>query len=393
MDHLADVGGAFHWGGLTPGQVNEQLRTMEDPDLGPVVTFVTHPRDGILGYFDQYGLNPYGGTPGVFGEPGVPLVELPLTSQLSDATIFTVANFSMDFDAIEILNSKRLDFPRTPTAPELAAFASDGSTTAYDVLERTLSEQADLIGGIYTLAYGAAGQIDDWFTLLNLGFRFTALGNSDTHSKTTTEAGCPRNFVLVDTDDPARVTPEEIADAVAQGAVVASYGPFITFWANGDTPVGGEIITDEPVEFEIQVQSPEWFDVDRVELYRNGTLIHVWLTEGDDSTYDLAGTYTDHRDLTEDAWYVVIAMGDDDMAPVFTPVELPPVQLQDVVTGALSAVLDNTAILGPNVALPRAGPIPPFAITNPIWVDRGGDGFNAPGVPGWLVEPVEPETR
>ena len=48
-------------------------------------------------------------------------------------------------------------------------------------------------------------QVDDWFTLLNLGYRFTALGNSDTHGTTKTESGCPRNYVYISGDDPLLV--------------------------------------------------------------------------------------------------------------------------------------------------------------------------------------------
>ena len=35
-------------------------------------------------------------------------------------------------------------------------------------------------------------------------------------------------------------------------------------------------------------------------------------------------------------------------------------------------------------------PIVPYAITNPIWADVGGDGWQAPGLPSWLREPEEP---
>ena len=40
----------------------------------------------------------------------------------------------------------------------------------------------------------------------------------------------------------------------------------------------------------------------------------------------------------QDSWYVVIAMGNDDLAPVFTPVDIMPVQLQDIVDGAVAEI-------------------------------------------------------
>ena len=39
--------------------------------------------------------------------------------------------------------------------------------------------------------------------------------------------------------------------------------------------------------------------------------------------------------------------------------------------------------------IPRPFPIMPYALTNPIWVDQAGDGFQAPGLPSWLVPPTE----
>jgi hypothetical protein len=80
-------------------------------------------------------------------------------------------------------------------------------------------------------------------------------------------------------------------------------------------------------------------------------------------------------------------MGDGDLGPVFSPVELPPVQLQDVVVDALSA-LPISAALGEVVPYPKTYPVYPYAMTNPIWVDVDGDGrITPPGLPDWLVEP------
>ena len=48
----------FLWDGLTPQQIIDGIRDLGSvPTIDPVV-FVGHPRAGILGYFDQYGLNP-----------------------------------------------------------------------------------------------------------------------------------------------------------------------------------------------------------------------------------------------------------------------------------------------------------------------------------------------
>jgi len=102
-DFLADAGGAFDWKGRTPGEVLASLEASGAGNISPV-TMVAHPRDGILGYFDQFGFNPHEGTPGTGGQPGTPDVEIPLNSQVTDFQIFTEQNFSLNFDALELFN-------------------------------------------------------------------------------------------------------------------------------------------------------------------------------------------------------------------------------------------------------------------------------------------------
>jgi hypothetical protein len=78
------------------------------------------------------------------------------------------------------------------------------------------------------------------------------------------------------------------------------------------------------------------------------------------------------------------------MAPVFTPVEIPYVELQLVVTQALAGIDAVESLIEPSAPLPREYPIHPYALTNPIWVDVDGEGFEAPGLPDWLQPPVAP---
>jgi hypothetical protein len=386
-DPMADQGGALDWTGQTPIEILNGIRDLGAPKGTEPVTFIAHPRDGMLGYFDQYGFDPYGGsinaasaTPGQFTELANPLI--------------SAVDFTLDVDAIEVLNAKRLEMIRTPTADELRRLAiNPASVSIYDVLARTMEEQEDLSDGLYTLGPDNDGPIDDWFALLNLGYRITAVGNSDTHSKTKTEAGCPRNYVAAPTDSPGLLSTSSVADAVREGRIVASYGPFIRFSANTwDNGPGSTVEGSGPVSFFVEVQSPTWFDVDRVELYENGTLIHEWSIEvPNEDTINLAKEVL--ITPTKDSWYVVIALGDDDLGPVFTPVDIQPIQLQDIVEGAVSEIdfgaFDLSGVVGSASPVPRTFPITPYAVTNPIWIDRDGDGFDAPGRAAWLTRPAE----
>jgi hypothetical protein len=386
MDHLADQGGSFDWTGLTPIEMIDSLRELGVPGGEEPMVFVGHPRDGILGYFDQYVVNPYK------DDNGDVALDPSQLNVLSGNTLLDAGNFTLDFDALEVLNGKRFELIRTPTAPELADYAAGGTTDEVDMFIRTMDEQIDLEEGTYTLGYGYEGVVDDWFTLNNLGYRITALGNSDTHGLTSTEAGCPRNFVMADTDQPGFLSPGDVARAVKEGRVVASYGPFVRFFANGDQQLGpGSDVDGASVELTIEVSTPGWFTIDQVELYENGRLIEVWDTDAIDHTAVVNFAETLTVTPEKDSWYVVIAAGGDDLSPVFTPVEYPPIFLEDVVTGALAGI-GLSDFLSEAVPVPRAFPIHPYALTNPIWVNADGDSeFTPPGIPEWLVEPEAPE--
>jgi hypothetical protein len=385
-DHLAEANGAPDWTDRRPAELVDSLRRLgEDAGFDPIV-FVGHPRDGILGYFDQYGMDPYGGTVGMAGSPGSPKIAPPLLSATNP--LLKTDNLTWDFDGLEMLNGKRMELIRTPTQPELDRYAAGEELSAYAMIERTLAEQQELQDGVYRLGYGHEGQIDDWFTLLNLGFRYTVLGNSDTHGWTSVEAGCPRNFVMADTDDPAFLDDQAVADAVKAHRVVASYGPFVQMWVDGQ-PIGSEVVPEGgTIELAVEVQAPTWIDVDRVELYENGTLVHEWAVEETKDTVRLSETL--ELTPTRDAWYVVMVLGDQDLAPVMTPVEMPQIELQMVVTEALAGVEAVGSLLSPAIPIPRTYPVLPYAVTNPIWVDLQGNGFEAAGVPGWMQPPVEP---
>lgn len=386
IDHLADQGGAFDWTGLVPTEIIDGLRDLGDPSESrePVV-FVGHPRDGILGYFDQYGVSQFEST----GSGDL----LPSTSLLTQPNpLLASVEFTTDFDAMEVLNGKRQELIRTPTWDEAKALSDGDQLAIYDILARTMEEQEAMSSGEMTLGPDWEGVLDDWFHTLNLGYRITALGNSDTHGKTSTESGCPRNYVMAETDDPGFLDEYAVAEAVKKGRVVATSGPFVRFFANSaENGPGSEISTSSAVTLNIEVQTPDWFDVRRVELYENGTLIREWTDEAGEVMLDANYNLIAEHEVTpeQDSWYVVVALGDDDLGPVFTPVEIAPIQLEDVVSGALSGLGGLFAsLLEPGTPVPRTFPTHPYAVTNPIWVDADANGdWTPPGPPDWWVEP------
>ncbi len=381
MDHdtLLECGGAFEWTGMEPEDLFDELYATAPADRDPV-SLVAHPRDGILGYFDQFGLNPYESSDGDIK------LETPMLSLVNP--LLTAENFTLEFTALELFNSFRMELLRSPTQQEADDYAAGMDVSVYDFMARTMEEQEALEGGDTTLAYNIKGQVDDWFTLLNLGYRLTAVGSSDSHYPSSVPSGSPRNYVLSETDSPAYIDPAAVDAAVHAHQVVASYGPFIRFEADGQ-PIGSELAASGSVTLSVEVQSPSWFDVDRVELYENGSLIQEWTVATPNSgVVNLSETLSVEPE--QDAWYVVVALGDDDLEPVVPGLERQYFQFQDIVVEALGSMPSLSAFLSDAIPRPRSYPIHPYALTNPIWIDAEGDGWDPPGLPLWLEEPAEP---
>ncbi|MBN2799842.1 MAG: CehA/McbA family metallohydrolase [Deltaproteobacteria bacterium] len=390
VDSIADSGGAIDWTDMTPQEIHAALREKGSQGGYDPVVIVPHPRSGILGYFDQFGFSPYGGTVGVPGAAGTPLIQTPMLSLTNP--LLKAENLDWDFDAMELFNGKSLRYARTPTQAELDAYAAGEPVSAYDLLVRTPEEQEALTSGETTLGFGHKGQIEDWFTLLNLGYRITGVGSSDSHSATGIESGCPRNYIASDTDSPAELSGQDLADAVKEHRVMVTYGPFLQLTVDG-APIGAELVPAGPeIEVAVSVQTPSWMDLDRVQLYENGVLIHEWtVAPREGEALDFHQTLA--LNPARDAWYVAMAMGDGGMEPLYTPVEIPYIELQAVVTQALSGVQAISRFLSDPVPIPLEHSLYPFALTNPVWVDLQGDGFSAPGLPSWMVEPVDPNAE
>ena len=257
--------------------------------------------------------------------------------------------------------------------------------------------------------------MDDWFALLDASFPGpralpddavllapTGVANSDTHGKTDVEAGFPRNWIASSTDVVSRVDHDEIADNVLARRVTAGAGPFVELWVEGQ-PIGSLLHADGEVDVRVRVQSPAWFLVDRVELYRSRELVRLFELQPDRTwrfgTYE-AGALSKERvldaaaagrrgavdlDVTfsddagaRDVWYVAVALGLDPyestLSPVYSSVPLPALQFSDIVLGALGNIPFAAAAFSESAEIPRFGAAWPYSFTNPIWVD--GDGLD-----------------
>jgi hypothetical protein len=245
--------------------------------------------------------------------------------------------------------------------------------------------------------------IDDWFGFLNAGFNVTGVSNSDSHDLEN-EIGLPRNFVASGADQPHAISADDVDRAVKQHQVVMSSGPYIDFLVEevkggavlqaGDIGDTLALAEGSEVQARIKVQTPDWFGVDRVEVYRNGALEHVLRPEVPASEVVDLDTLVKLGRPAQDSWYVVIAYGLNDghqLSPVYkrvpygkillpTIISLGAAQLlasfEDVLKKLPAGILDLSS-LTESSELPDSFPIFPFAITNPVWVDADGGGFLA----------------
>jgi hypothetical protein len=210
----------------------------------------------------------------------------------------------------------------------------------------------------------------DWFSLLSQDVRRWGTGVSDSHRVTVEHAGWARTFVFGAGDDPAALDVPAFNARVKAGAMVFSSGPFVEMQVKAGKPKGrpGEEIASKngKVKVKIRVTTPAWIPVDEVRLLVNGEVVE---------TFDAT---TKPR-----------------VRPLPAKFESNGKTLRFKSTRKLTLTQDSYLIAEAGIPLPDAGePVPPspeimntvlpgavpFAITNPVFVDVGGDGYQAPGL-------------
>ena len=105
--------------------------------------------------------------------------------------------------------------------------------------------------------------------MLQHGYKMTALSNSDTHG-TTKVSGCPRNYIMVDGDEPIELDDARFLKGRWKGLQPMDF----VFFANGNPSITMGSTTSGKARI-YRGTSPSWYDVSSLEIYRNGTLIDV----------------------------------------------------------------------------------------------------------------------
>lgn len=226
-----------------------------------------------------------------------------LDTRAGPAMLEPAPGFSFDFDTIEVVNG-------------------------FELADEPAMEQ----------------NLADWFALLNLGYRYTAVGNSDSHSLVHQWVGFPRTYVRVETEDLSRLEGIEVANALLYGRAQISNGIFLEVRAEAGAEPGDELtLADGRLDLRILARAAPWVSISHAEIWVNGVQrANSSLARALRAPNRLQ--WVTGLSLASDAWLVAIARGDKELGERYP--------------GAKGK---------------------PFAISNPLFLDVDGDGvFRAP---------------
>ncbi|MFU7557968.1 CehA/McbA family metallohydrolase [Roseiconus sp. JC912] len=194
-----------------------------------------------------------------------------------------------------------------------------------------------------------------WMQLINQGYRIPGVINTDAHYNHH-GSGWRRNWFASSTDDPAKISTDEMVRQAEAGHIIMSTGPYMTVKASSKSvdklaiPGDDLIAKDGKVNVHVTVQCPNWLDVNRVQLFINGRAAeqHNRTRKADPDQFGEADSVVKFDssfevELDSDAHIIVATIGEG---------------------------MTMEKVMGPNY-----GKRAPIAVSNPIFVDLDGHGF------------------
>jgi len=234
---------------------------------------------------------------------------------------------------------------------ESAATARPELDLNFDLLE--------VLNGPYFFSSNQAA-IEDWFHLLNRGYRFPIVGSSDCHGIDRQEPGYSRTYVSVPEEKQKPLDRAAMLAALKRGRSFVTNGPMIGLTVDS-LYAPGDLVTAKgrKVEISLRVWGAPWVDVKEVRLVLNGKrriIFPVQTQEGSLDKFVQEITVP----LTQDTYICAEALGGRTLFPVLQS----PSESGRAEDGTL-----------------------PYALTNPIFIDVDGNGrFDPP-----LLEKVLPK--
>ncbi|MBI5509111.1 MAG: CehA/McbA family metallohydrolase [Deltaproteobacteria bacterium] len=401
---------AFDWVQCAPQQLFDNVRALGRYGRTDTVVQVNHARDTVLGYYNQYFLNPYTAAPEVPTAKNYPETAFFIYPHDRVPGQYSPESFSWSFDAMEVLNGKRLD--------QIHAFKVSAAASAEEVARlQDVCQNGHQDNGVGKVrlrngGYPAyPGAMEDWLHLLNAGYTFTATGNSDSH-KLMAEVGTPRTYLYVQPAAdgtardaaPAAIHELDLVDAIKRHRALVTNGPFLDMavvttaagaagdtqtWHVGDTVPYAVSNAGRQVKVAFILKSAPWVKVSEIVVYANGEVLDRIEVpdaplEGRDIDVDDDNTFIRYYAFERDTVLVAEAQSHVSMFPIVTPKEDPPTNIGDALGGIASGLgLGNAFARGDGKIAPAyVQKVTPYAVTNPIWLDIDASGvFDAPGNP------------
>lgn len=185
-----------------------------------------------------------------------------------------------------------------------------------------------------------------WLQMLNLGYRIYATANSDNHA-IGHGSGSVYTYINTPNDKPENIDDIELARRVKEGHMVLTNGPFMDVRVNGALP-GGEIIArNAKLNVSVKIYHANWCVINSVQLLINGKADSVFHFSKENSPELFKdGVFVFEKEipvsLSSDAHIIVGAYGKDERIDI-------------------SGGRYRNAI--------------PAVVSNPVFVDIDGDGF------------------
>lgn len=398
--------------------IGDRVAVMGGVETTGLIPFLDVPGEDIprvIGHFNHWPMQP---------QPDRPFGGLPGDERIEPGELFDRLEPRIGPDGVHMLNhpwddpefGRDLGYLRAiGFDPRVPIPASDDGTNNGMLMRAPAGGKRNIDFDLIELENGAGlakvlATRPLWFSLLSQGFVKVAAANSDSHTLAINQLGYGRTWV--DYGRPlSEFDPIRFDRVLKSGAAAGGNGVFILVTAGtggGDrrgpgldpyVPAGGDTL-------EIEVRAPPWIPVDEVRLVSSrGTRI---LASGDELAHP-ASPLDDHPvvrwrgtlaldDLVPgpgDDWLIIEAglplwdaadldgdgvpdTGDNNGDGV---VDERDIEDPDDDSGPLEDPADPTDPADPRYAMTRVVPGAwPYGFTNPLLVDRDGDGWDAPGL-------------
>jgi hypothetical protein len=159
-------------------------------------------------------------------------------------------------------------------------------------------------------------EVAAWFAMLNNGSRVLAVGSSDSHKLRTSPVGYPRTCLEFGHDDPRKLTPSGVRDALLSGASTISGGLLLQVAGPAGEGPGDTIAGGGDHKLTITVQAPSWLTADTIEVIVDGQTVssEMALPFGDATANVYVNEVT--AATKSGSWIVVHAKGSSDLSPL-----------------------------------------------------------------------------